>query len=192
MIDYLAKTLSYIFDPFATSFFSVLLIVIYLDLSLESKIFWLAMVAVFMGLPPLSIYFYEKKVGKITDWFITNRSQRKNVNLAWIAGSFTFSLFALFLEAPKFIFAFGVSFTVLSFLVTLINFYWKISVHLVGITFFFLVAIWVNPKLLPGLTVLIFLVGWARLRLKAHTFLQVFAGVLVTLVVVFVSFSFLV
>ena len=76
-----------------------------------------------------------------------------------------------------------------------INLFWKISVHAAGVSgpatfclyFFGPLTVWAVPLLLS-----IFLVIWARLQLKAHTFSQLVAGTLIasiiTLILAHLSF----
>ncbi len=75
-----------------------------------------------------------------------------------------------------------------------INFYWKISIHLMGIGALVAVLIWLGAQGLRmpewawiGLATAVLLVMWARLRLKAHTMAQVTIGFLVGLAVTYVA-----
>lgn len=187
---YFARYISYIFEPFTFSFFTLILIVNSLDVGLTAKAFWLVLGIVIMGLPPIAVYFYEKKIGKIKDWFMTNRAERRDVQFAWFFGSLGFSLLARYLDAPRQLLAIGLVLLILSLVVTVVNFYWKISVHMVGVSLFAMVAVLVYSSAFAWLLGLIVLVGWARIRLGAHTFLQASLGTLLTILVVFSVFAF--
>ena len=189
MLVNFAKYISYIFEPFTVSFLTLLIVVSSLDMSLINKLQWLALAVVMMGLPPIVVYLYEKTTGKIKDWFMTNRAERKDVQFAWFFGAASFSLLAWYLEAPRLLLALGLTLLCLSLLITLVNFYWKISVHMMGVSLFVMIAIFVYSLALSWLVFLIFLVGWARIKLGAHTFLQVSFGAILTIVVFYTVFG---
>ena len=189
MQNYFAKYISYIFEPFSISFLTLLLVVNSSDLGITGKILWLASGIVIMGLPPTLVYLYEKKIGKIKDWFMTNRAERRDVQIAWFFGAAIFSFLTWYLDASRLLLALGLTFLALSLLITLINFYWKISVHMVGVSLFAMVAILVYSSAFVWLLSLILLVGWARIKLQAHTFLQVSIGCILTISVVYFVFG---
>lgn len=189
MLINFAKYISYIFEPFTVSFLTLLIVVSSFEMGLVNKLQWLALAIVIMGLPPIVVYFYEKTTGKIKDWFMTNRAERKDVQLAWFFGAAGFSLLAWYFEAPRLLLALGLTLLCLSLFISLINLYWKISVHMMGVSLFVMVAVFVYSSALAWLVLLIFLVGWARIKLGAHTFLQASLGAILTIVVFYTVFG---
>ena len=83
----IAKLLSIVFEPFSVSLLALALIVNRLELDFPTKIFWFVVAVVLGGVPPVAVLIYEKKIGKIHDWFMTNRLERRDVQLAWFFGS---------------------------------------------------------------------------------------------------------
>ena len=76
----------------------------------------------------------------------------------------------------------------------IINFYWKISIHLMGIGTLVAVLLWLNemglsigPMAWTGVGVAVLLVMWARLRLKAHSVAQVVVGFLAGMAVTYLG-----
>jgi len=79
-------------------------------------------------------------------------------------------------HAPALMTASMAGYTAASLIVQFITRTWKISTHALGITAPLVVLIYMyGPQPLPFL-VLIPIVGWSRIWLKAHTLLQVVAG----------------
>lgn len=121
---------------------------------------------------------------------MTNKAERRDVQLAWFFGAAAFSLLAWYLQAPRLLLALGLTFLSLSLLITLINVYWKISVHMMGVSLFVMISVLVYSPMLAWLVLLIVIVGWARIQLRAHTFLQVAAGCILTIMITYTVFGF--
>lgn len=189
MATLLARLCSYIFEPFTVSFLTLVLVVNSLGVGLGVKASWLALAVGLIGLPPILVFVYEKKIGKIKDWFMTNRLERRDVHLAWSLGSISFVLVCWWLQATRLLLALGLTFLVLSIIITLVSLYWKISVHMMGVTLFVLVGLLVYSTNFLWFLGLIPLVAWARMRLGAHTFLQVSLGTVLTLAATYLVFS---
>ncbi len=189
MLDKIAKLISIVFEPFTISFVALLLVICQLEISFEAKVFWFFTAVVLGGLPPLLVLVYEKKIGKIHDWFMTNRLERRDVQLAWFFGSGLFSLIAIWLSAPRLLIALSVTLVVLSLVITLATLYWKISVHMVGVSLFVMLLLLVFSASFLWAATLIPLVAWARVRLKAHTLSQVTVGSLVTIFITLLVFN---
>lgn len=185
----IAKFLSAIFEPYTVGSFTLLLILSKVESSNQEKLIWL-LVAFFVGvLPPLLVLIYEKRTGRISDWFMSIRKERRDVQLAWVAGSSFFTALALIYALPRLIQALSLSFFLLSLAITMINFYWKISVHTAMITLAVLVLVLSYSSGFVFLVILIFLVAWARIRLGAHTLSQVSAAALLTILITYFWFN---
>ena len=180
---------SYIFEPFLTSTLIFGLVLLKLDASVNEIITWGLLAAFFGALPPVAVFLYEKKKGKIKDWLITNRLERRDVHLAWIFGSGILSLVYWQLSTPRLLIAFTLSLFALSIVITLATFRWKISVHIVGVTMLVLVLLLVySSAYLPGVLI-IALVAWSRIYVGHHTLSQVTAASILTIMVIYFVFS---
>ena len=189
MLKRFSLWVSYISEPFLTSSLAFGLILLRLDLGDNERITW-GLLAVFFGaLPPVLVFLYEKKIGKIKDWMITSRLERRDVHLAWIFGSVLLSLAYWQLAAPRLLVAFALSIFVLSIVITLATFLWKISVHIVGVTMLILILLLVYSSTYLFGVLLIALVAWARIYLGHHTLSQVTAAAIITILVIYVVFS---
>ena len=189
MLKKTALWISYISEPFFTSSLAFGLVLLRLDSNYSEKITWGLLALFFGALPPILVFLYEKKMGKIKDWMITNRLERRDVHLAWISGSALLSIVYWQLAAPRLLIAFTLSIFMLSIVITLATFLWKISVHIVGVTMLVLILLLVySSTYLFGVLLIIF-VAWARIHLGHHTLSQVTTASILTIVVIYVVFS---
>ncbi len=185
----LAQVISIGFEPFTVSFVALTLVTLRLPLTLESKIVWFVVAILLGGLPPTAVYLYERKTGKIHDWFITNRVERKDVQLAWMLGSGLFFLTALFFDAPRLLLALSLTLVWISLLITIVSLYWKISVHMVGVTLFVMVLLLTYSANYFWALALLPLVAWARIKLGHHTLSQVTVATILTIIVTYFVFN---
>lgn len=189
MLKKSALWISYISEPFFTSSLAFGLVLLKLDVSDSEKITWGLLALFFGALPPILVFLYEKKIGRIKDWMITNRLERRDVHLAWIFGSALLSLVYWQLAAPRLLIAFTLSVFVLSIVITLATFLWKISVHIVGVTMLVLTLLLVYSSTYLFGVLLIILIAWARIYLGHHTLSQVTAASIITILVIYTVFS---
>lgn len=184
----LAKIISVVFEPFSVSFVALFLIVLSLNLKLDEKIIWFSTAVLLGGLPPLLVLIYEKKTGKIHDWFMTNRLERRDVQLAWFFGSALFLVVAYLFTAPRLLLALATTLLLISLLITVATLYWKVSVHMVGVSLFVLLLLLVFSASFLWAASFIALVAWARVRLGAHTLSQVTVGSILTILITYAVF----
>ncbi|MGM0365490.1 MAG: hypothetical protein ACQEP5_03020 [Actinomycetota bacterium] len=172
----LATAVSYVFDG---SFISIpVFIIICLKVvdSLLLAIGWAALCLVFATIIPFLYIFilYHKK--RIYDLHLPNRENRIRPLIVAII-SYIMGFFILYvLEAPLFLKSIFAVSIVNGVILTTITYFWKVSFHtswitIASITFFILFGKWMLLLLL-----LIPFIGWARLKIKRHTVMQVILG----------------
>ena len=143
----------------------------------------LTTVLLFGTIGPLILVYLLSRRGIIPDYYASERETR---TVPFFGAALSYLLGALILSsltAPFIITALMLCYGVNTFIMMIINLKWKISIHASGITgpatFLFysfgLIAIPFFLLVLP--------VGWARLRLRAHTPAQVLAGALLTIAI---------
>src|SRR3989344_40224 len=189
MLKTVSSWTSYIFEPFFTSTLAFGLVLLKADADLNDKIAWGLLALIFGALPPIIIYVYEKRIGKIKDWLITNRLERRDVHLAWIFGSALLSIIYWQIGAPRLLLAFTLSLFALSIVITLATFLWKISVHIVGVTMIVLVLLLVYSSTFLFGVLIIGVVAWSRIYIGHHTLSQVTAASVLTIIVIYYVFS---
>jgi len=184
-----AYYISHLFDPFAVSLLAWVLVINSLDETFNTKLIWLLIVAVVSGLPPFGVLLYERKVGKISNWLMTNRLERRDVQIAWVFGSSMLAIIFRLIEAPRVLSALALAMLLISLVVTFVNRYWKISVHMVGMVLFILVMLLVYSSNWLWLVILLPIVAWSRVKLGHHTLSQVTVGTIVAVIITYFSFS---
>ncbi len=178
----LAKIISTIFNPFLTA---LGLFVILAHIAAGGTVdFWrlLFISTFFTSLGPMLYVFWLYGTDRISDLDMSVRHEREAVFGAFVVFYLLGTIALYFMHAPRIITAAMAGYTLSTIVVQYITRYWKISTHALGITAP-LVALTIldGRQPLPFL-VLIPMVGWARVYLKAHTLAQVLAGALLAAV----------
>jgi membrane-associated phospholipid phosphatase len=173
----LARILSTIFNPFLTAF---ALFVILAHVGAKDTLdFWrlLFVSTFFTSIGPMLYVFWLYATDRISDLEMSVRAEREMVFTAFVVFYSCGAAALWFARAPRLMIAAMLGYLVSTLAVQYITRYWKISTHAIGIT-----APLVALTLLYGrqplpFMVLIPMVCWARVYLKAHTAMQVMAGV---------------
>ncbi|MFN2145876.1 MAG: hypothetical protein ACK2T7_11040 [Anaerolineales bacterium] len=171
-----ARLVSNIISPPLVSVLGILLMANFIGTKEAWQWAW-----VFVGLvvlvPTLYVVLLLKQ-GKIDNFHIPNRENRKKPYLVIIGSNLLGVILMALMGAPFLLVAFGVMGVTQSTLLFLINTYWKISGHataISGLSVFIVAAL--GWSLAPVL-VMVPLVAWARIRTYSHTFWQTIAGIL--------------
>jgi hypothetical protein len=134
----------------------------------------------FSGVLPVSIIFIQRRSGIVTEMMVNERDERTKPFLGAISSYFLGLLVLASLEAPVAMVYLMSCYLVNSLFMMIITLRYKISIHASGVAgpATFLVHQY-GVRLWP-LTLVMVVVGWARLELRMHTVGQVAWGVLVT------------
>ncbi|HZY99927.1 MAG TPA: phosphatase PAP2 family protein [Candidatus Baltobacteraceae bacterium] len=178
----LAKILSTIFNPFLTAL--ALFVILSHVTARDTLDFWrlLFVSTFFTSIGPMMYVFWLYATDRISDLDMSVRAERETV----------FSIFVVFyllgagalwiVHAPRVLIATMLGYFAATLVVGYITRYWKISTHALGITApLVALTLLYGRQTLPFL-VLVPMVCWARVYLKAHTFAQVLAGAALALV----------
>ncbi len=143
--------------------------------------------ALFLSILPIAPVVYFATKGTI-DLDVSDRSKRPKY--------FAMSLFGYCLGVIAFDLLYATSLMVLSiayvcvtFSIAVISFFWKISVHASGIAGPVTGLTYVFGWIAALMYLLLLPIGWARLKLKAHTVSQLIAGVTVAVLVTFTVYA---
>jgi len=133
-------------------------------------------------LSPILPYLILKKMGKVTDYEFTNRKERPPyfTTISILFGIIFFFVTTLNVESLTRV---TMNLFVVSTVVTIITFYWKISGHMTYSTILFATLIYLFPST-PALMFLFVLtpfIAWSRIVLNKHTLTQVILGTLIPL-----------
>ena len=177
-----AKIVSTVCNPFLTS---LALFVILADArSNGATDFWVLLFnsAFFTSIGPMLFIFYLYATDRISDLDMSIRTERERVFIAFVIFYAAGGLDLWLIHAPAIMTASMAGFAASALIVQWITRYWKISTHALGITApLVALSVLFGERPLP-FYVLIPLVGWSRVYLRAHTLLQVVAGTLLAAV----------
>jgi membrane-associated phospholipid phosphatase len=170
--DRLARWISHLLNP------ALLGLAIFAVLTWKWRQAWVAGLAgvVCYALVPGLVLLWLWRAGHIEEFYPDDRRQRGMLLLLGAACYFAGYGLLRLLEAPWLMAGTGCVFGVNALLVWLVNRCWKISIHAAGVSGAVCILLVAGGgRLWPGLLGLP-LIAWARLRLKAHTPIQVGAG----------------
>lgn len=152
---------------------------------------WGLLASLFSAILPYSLIWYGVRKGRLSDRHIGRREQRTKP-LAVGLGLVLVGLALLIgLGAPRELVALVVAHFLGGLVATVVNHFWKLSVHAAvaaGTTA--VLTLVFGPALLVTVLV-VAAVGWSRVELRDHTTAQVVAGSLVGLVTVGAAFALL-
>jgi hypothetical protein len=175
-----ASVISFVFNPAVIAAFTFL-ILLYPLRDTQSDLSLLGICVTFGTLVPLVMMYQLSRRGMISDFYVSEKEERAKAFAGAIASYAVGSIALIVVRAPTIVTALMLCYVGNTALMMLITLRWKISVHASGIagpttTLVYGVGMWTAVFF-----ALLFPVGWARLRLKAHTPWQMLAGVLVTI-----------
>ena len=172
----LARILSTIFNPFLTA---LALFVILARVSAHSTFeFWglLFLSTFFTSIGPMLYVFWLYSTERISDLDMSVRHEREMVFSTFVVFYLAGAVALWMVHAPALMIAAMLGYFASTFVVGYITRYWKISTHALGITApLVALTLLYGHQPLPFL-VLVPMVCWARVYLRAHTVAQVVAG----------------
>ena len=187
-----AEGLSKVFNPFSAGVPLVFIASFHDGTGQSIALVWALFGVTTAILMPGSFLLWQLKRGKISDWHISRREERTTalMTVMWLTSTAVPVIVTHVAQGPRALQALFVTEFCLAIITLLITTFWKISQHAGGIASLstMLVAL-VGPAAAPAL-LLVPLVGWARVRVKAHTPAQVVAGAMLGFVVSSAVFSF--
>lgn len=174
----IARIISEIFNGFTTMILTPTIAVFTSPITIKQKgvFFFLYL------LSPILPYLILKKMGKVTDYEFTDRKERPPyfTTISILFGIIFFFVITLNVESLTRV---SMNLFVVSTVITIITFYWKISGHMTYSTILFATLIYLFPNT-PSLMFLFLLtplIGWSRIALNKHTLTQVILGTLIPL-----------
>jgi membrane-associated phospholipid phosphatase len=172
----LARIFSTVCNPFLTSL--ALFVILAGASSHSTREFWVLLFnsVLFTSIGPMLFVFYLYASDRISDLDMSVREERERIFVAFVLFFALGTVDLWWIGAPRIMTAAMAGYALSSLVVQWITRYWKISTHALGITapLVALSAIF-GSRPLPFL-ILIPIVCWARVYLRAHTLAQVLAG----------------
>ena len=184
----LAEAVTKIFNPLTCGLATISVVVGVQQIPADQKILWLTLGFIITFVPSL-VWYWDFRTGRLSSLWSPPAIERRKAFLAWTLAAAAFSLLAFWLDAPRLILALGIVLLFLGLLNWFMTSSFKISVRSQLASLFALVAILTVGIGASYLIILIPLVAWARLQLKAHDLSEVSLGALSAVVVVYFVFS---
>ncbi len=178
MKNKIAKIISYLFIPPINLLITFIILSNQIYVDVELKIITILIASLFGLIFPISVFAYLRLKGKIIDDDATAKDER---TLPYIIGTglaINALLLAFIYELHPLILALWVAYIFIQIVMLIINYYWKISAHLIGVGIPFATFIFLFQSDAIYLILIPIIVGWARLALKVHTPMQVLSGFL--------------
>ena len=178
MKNKIAKIISYLFIPPINLLVTFIILSNQIYVDAELKIITILIASLFGLIFPISVFAYLRFKGKIIDDDATAKDER---TLPYIIGTglaINALLLAFIYELHPLILALWVAYIFIQIVMLIINYYWKISAHLIGVGIPFATFIFLFQSDAIYLILIPIIVGWARLALKVHTPMQVLSGFL--------------
>lgn len=173
----LARIFSTVCNPFVMAL--ALFVILAHAFAADTSAFWrlLATTTFFTSIGPMLFVLWLYATDRIADLDMSQRAEREAVFSAFVIFYLLGTTALWLMHAPPMLTATMAGYTASALVVQFITRFWKISTHAIGITapLVALVVLY-GAQPLPFM-VLIPIVCWSRVYLKAHTVAQVVAGV---------------
>ena len=176
-----ASVISLMFNPAVTAAFTFLILLYPLQ-SIQTFLMLMGTCVTFGTMVPLVMMLQLTKSGVISDFNVSERKERTRPFLGAAASYLAGGGVLLFMKAPIIIIALMFCYAGNTVIMLFITFRWKISVHASGVAGPTTALVYSVGTWTAVFFILLIPVGWARMRLRAHTPWQILAGALVTAV----------
>jgi membrane-associated phospholipid phosphatase len=184
MNDTIARIISNIFNPFIVSIVVLVLLALKATSSFIDAIQWILITLAISVLPVFILVIVLRRFRKLDGIFNSTREQRTRVYIvAGVLGIIDCALLWYF-KVPELLLETFYAGLVAVIVFTIINRFWKISLHSGFIAAGVSILIIVYGAKAAWALVLFPLVGWSRMALKQHTLAQVIVGGLLASVIV--------
>jgi membrane-associated phospholipid phosphatase len=186
----LARLLSQIFHPILLNI-GAFLIVGYAALSTPAEgLKWSGICILVLVLPPTIFYYIRLRQGVYADEDVSIREQRNELYLFGFIWALIATALLSYFGAPQPFLALLICALLFALINGGINLFWKISGHSTAIAATATIALLYSQPLGAVLWACAALVGWARIRTRNHTPMQVLAGFCSAAGVILVVFQF--
>jgi hypothetical protein len=171
-----ARGLTEIFAPAVLAAVLPIVIGLHAGRTVPVGLAWGLLASVFSAVIPYGMIWYGVRRGRLSDRHIGVREQRtKPLALGLLSVLVGLALLGL-LGAPRELVALVVALFVGGLVATVINHFWKLSVHASVAAGSMVVLVLAFGPALLATVVIVAAVGWSRVRLRDHTTAQVVAG----------------
>lgn len=185
----LARLLSQIFNPIVLNIASFLIVGAAALDTPAAGLKWAALCVLVLIVPPTLFYYMRLRQGVYSDEDVSVREQRNELYLVGFIWVLVSIALLSFLGLPRPFLALMLGALALGLVGGLVNLFWKISAHASSIAATATVALLYWRPLGIILCACAIAVGWARVRTRNHTPMQVLAGFATAAMIVLAAFG---
>jgi membrane-associated phospholipid phosphatase len=180
--DKLARLISTLFVPPAFTIITFAIFAFLLENESQKQIIVILVAFIFGFVAPIALFIIFRKSGKLADNDALVKEER-TIPFFIVAGFYAIGLVVLVIFKVNIIsIAFWFCYISNTLLTILINRYEKISAHTMGAAGPMAAFTFVFGPIALFLILLVIIVGWARIKLECHTFIQVALGFFVAFI----------
>lgn len=176
-INKIARVVSDILIPPVFTLLGFLYIALILDLSFTDSFITISSAIIFGVILPLAVFSVFRKKKLITENDAVLKEERYSVFLLFIVINFCGAIYILALNGNLFSSQVWFIITINSICLTIINYFWKISLHAMAAATFLGLLYFLGSVLFVYCLLLAITVGISRYILKVHTPAQIIAGI---------------
>ena len=189
--DKFAEVVSYVFHPLIVVIPTLVIATIQTGYTLGQALFWTILPVLIVNVPMALLLLYGVRSGRYTDASVSVREQRTSVYAVGGICLVITLLVLIFGGGPPIVTACIISAVLATIFGYLVNRYTKLSLHSAAMAGCTTVLIVTAP--LIGIILALFtpLVGWARIKLKHHTPVQILIGWILPMSCVLIVFRLL-
>ncbi|MDZ4718882.1 MAG: phosphatase PAP2 family protein [Roseiflexaceae bacterium] len=185
----LARWLSLIFSPPLVTVAAYLLIAYVQPEPFAQGSGWVLLTLLVQMVPTSLLYLYRRHTGEYRDADVSVRHERNELYLVGSLSVLASIVVLNSLNAPPVYRAMAICTLGLGLVCGLVNLVWKISMHGTAIGTLATIGAIIAPTLGAVLWIIALAVGWARVRTRNHSPLQVLAGLVLAVVMTLSAFS---
>jgi hypothetical protein len=180
----LARITTNILNPFAMAFVIIVLLAFEGTDNATEAIKWASISVALSVLPALAAVIFLVRRKKLDGVFANPRQQRTGVYLLFIVlAAIAYGLLWYF-GAPELLAAAFAAGLASACVFTVINLFWKISVHTAFLAGAVVILVMVYGGVAAWTVLLLPLVGWARMELRQHSLMQAATGAILAAAIV--------
>jgi len=176
--DKLARIISTLFVPPSFTIIIFTLFAFIFEIESIKRLVTILVAFIFGFTAQIILFIILRKRGKIVDLDASVKEERTNPFLVSVGFYLTGLIILIIFKVNIVTIAFWFCYISNTLITILINKHWKISAHAMGASGPLAAITFVFGPIALIFSVVIFLVGWARIQLNVHNFLQVLAGIL--------------
>ena len=182
-LDQLARIISMVTEPPFVAALAIMALGIYYSQNKPDAWVW-AIWGILLLLGPASLYvIFAYRYGRLRHLTLVERRERFFPLLLSLIGAFGGAIILFEKDASTPLLLLSYILIIELVLILIINFFWKISVHMITLGAIITVMMFLRDKQLGFLYLLLLPVGWARIYRQRHTLPQVIIGAILGILI---------